>query len=422
MNKTSNQAVCHGYGRIAKFGEQVTRINLGGEGWLTTKGPLGPRPTPDALADLLDTALVVFRAERQLPKRGPTNPNIRYELTVPSRNPSAWEGRPTEVLQELLRFLGNAEWQIIFVQRGGSKDKDRGTVHAGNEVARVALLSGGLDSACGTGCLIPKRGTLLCSLYTRQKEVQRTIAASFGYPAPTQWHLQGAPGRGRSFFYRSFLFLSMAAVTAETWGSHEIVQCENGILASAIPPVSSLSMTRHAHPKLHALFVKLLESLIGGKWHVSNPLWRLTKREAVIALQEKMGPKDAAAITDLTTSCWHLSAPHVFGVKRFDGAKKHVNQQCGVCIPCIVRRTAIPTERFAFDLRSNAVRNHPKLGAHFLEYLELLSAIRSAKTPADFRRVLPAEGLELMDDGWADLKSLERLFRGFTADFFDTFF
>jgi hypothetical protein len=36
--------------------------------------------------------------------------------------------------------------------------------------------------------------------------------------------------------------------------------------------------------------------------------------------------------------------------------------------------------------------------------------------------VLPAEGLELMDDGWADLKSLERLFRGFTADFFDTFF
>src|SRR4051794_15427534 len=107
MKRGSNQAICNAYGRVATFGKQLTHVKLGGSGWLATDGPFGPRPISVAAADLLDIAAVVYRVERQLPRRAPSNPNVNYELTVPLRDPLAWKGRPTELLQELLSFLGN---------------------------------------------------------------------------------------------------------------------------------------------------------------------------------------------------------------------------------------------------------------------------------------------------------------------------
>jgi 7-cyano-7-deazaguanine synthase in queuosine biosynthesis len=423
MKRGPNQAVCKAHGRIAAFGDQLTSVELGGPGWLVTDGPIGPRPISVPAADLLDLATVVYRIERQLQKRSASNPNVKYELTIPLRDPQSWRERPSRLLEELLGFLGNTVWEVNVVSRprqatGFSKIKP-----SDQPVRRVALLSGGLDSACGAGAgLVSVHDTQLCSFYTRQKALQADIAADLDFPRPTQWRQQGSTGPGRSFYYRSFLFLALAAATAETWGAREVVQFENGILASAIPPVPSLAMTRHAHPKLHQLFVKLVDCVLTGRWCVVNPLWQMTKREAVHALEKEIGNKRAAQITSATQSCWNLSAPHVFGVRTLGPDTKHANEQCGVCIPCIIRRTALPREHFAFDLRRNGVRNHAKLGAHFLEYVELLSAVRAARTTAEFRTVLPAEALDLIDDGWVDLNSLERLFRQFAKEFFDTFF
>jgi len=180
-------------------------------------------------------------------------------------------------------------------------------------------------------------------------------------------------------------------------------------------------MTRHAHPRLHALFEQLLNALSGEKWWITNPLWQMTKRQAVAAMRHQMGHQKANAIIALTQSCWNLSSPQVFGIRKFDRQIKYANQQCGVCVPCIVRRTALPRERFAFDLNRDAVRNHQKLGAHFLEYAEFLSAVRAAPTPAELRRNLPAEALDLIDNDWTDLKSLHVLLHRFAAEFFATF-
>jgi 7-cyano-7-deazaguanine synthase in queuosine biosynthesis len=422
MKRGPNKATCKAHGRVAAFGDQWTEVELGGPGWLRTDGPIGPRPISIPAADLLDVATVVYRVERQLQRRSPSNPNVKYDLTIPLRDPQLWRDRPKRLLEELLGFLGNTAWELNVVNRprqatGLSKIKP-----SDQPVQRVALLSGGLDSACGAGAgLVSERDTQLCSFYSRQKTVQADIAAKLGFPSPTQWHQQGTAGPGRSFYYRSFLFLALAAATAETWGAHEVVQFENGILASAIPPVASLAMTRHAHPRLHQLFMKLLDCVLTGRWRVVNPLWQMTKREAVHALEREIGIKRAAQITSATQSCWNLSAPHVFGVRTLGADTKHANEQCGVCIPCIIRRTALPREHFAFDLRRNGVCNHPKLGAHFLEYVELLTAVRAAGTTAEFRTVLPAEALDLIDEGWIELNSLERLFRQFAKEFFATF-
>jgi hypothetical protein len=423
MNRRSDKATFRAHGRIPEFGDQVTQVKVGGPGWLTPHGPVGPHPISGSAADLLDIAAVVYRVERQLPKRGPSNPNLKYELTVPLREPDVWEGRPKALLQELLGFLGNAAWEVSFTSRRGGSLELSETKPSERPVTRVALLSGGLDSACGAGCgLISPLDTQLCSFYTRQKTLQRQIAADLGFSSPTQWQQKGIAGRGRSFYYRSFLFLSLATVTAQTWRARELVQFENGILASAIPPVPSIAMTKHAHPKFHRLFAELLESVLGGPWRIANPFWQMTEREAVEALERKLGAERAARTIGVTQSCWHLSAPHVFGVRELGSATKRVNEQCGVCVPCIIRRTAVPNERFAFDLRHNNVRNHPKLGAHFLEYLEFLSAVRDAATTADLRISLPAEALDLIDDGWSDLTLLDHLLRRFATEFFETFF
>lgn len=180
-------------------------------------------------------------------------------------------------------------------------------------------------------------------------------------------------------------------------------------------------MTRHAHPRLHSLFAQLLVSLLDRQWRVTNPLWSMTKRQAVAAMRSNLGSRKSDTLAAMTLSCWNLSAPHVFGVREFGRRTKRANQQCGVCVPCIVRRTALPLERFAFDLTQDAVRNHPKLGAHFLEYVEFVSAIRAASSPADLRPSLPAEALDLIDSGWTDLESLHSLLREFAAEFVETF-
>jgi len=423
MKRGPNQAFCCAHGRIAAFGDQKTLVDLGGAGWLGTDGPLGPRPITTGAADLLDVATVVYRVERQLQKRGPSNPNVKYELTIPLRDPALWSGRPKQLVEELLGFLGSTQWELNIVHRPSKASGFSKVEHSAPPVRRVALFSGGLDSACGTGAgLVSPSDTDLCSFYSRQKGLQRHLAADLGFSSPTQWHQQSITGPGRSFYYRSFLFLAVAAATAETRSAREVVQFENGILASAIPPVPSLAMTKHAHPRLHRLFASLLNSVLDGKWQVANPLWQMTKREAVQALRKNIGAKRAAQVTSATQTCWNFSAPHVFGVRTLGSETKHPNEHCGICIPCIIRRTALPQGRFSFDLRRSSVRKHPKLGAHLLEYLELLSAVRDTSTSDDFRTTLPAEALDLLDAGWTDLGSLERLFRQFAKEFFDTFF
>jgi 7-cyano-7-deazaguanine synthase in queuosine biosynthesis len=333
-----------------------------------------------------------------------------------------WKGMPQELLEELLGFLGMAEWSIQFARRPRRARQYFQAEPADRSVSRIALLSGGLDSTSGAGAgLISANNTHFCSFYSRQASLQAEIAGALGYPVPTQWRLQGSTGSGRSFFYRSFLFLALGAATAETFGTRQIVQFENGILASAIPPVPSLAMTKHAHPRLHRLLAQLLKSLTGDEWQVTNPLWQLTKRQAVEAMRRELGPKKAGSLASMTQSCWNRWAPHVFGIRTFNRQTKHPNEECGVCVPCIIRRTALPREEFAFDLNQPAVRNHAKLGAHLLEYAEFVLAIRAASDQAELRRVLPAEGLDLVDDGWTDLKSLEALFRRFAEEFVETF-
>jgi len=416
------EAICNGYGRLSSHGPLSVTIATNTPDWLVASTALGPMPVGNRIMDLLDLAVMVFRIERLLPSRRPSNPYARYELTMPVSDPFIWNGKSGETLARLLSFLGRASWDIKFVQRPKSARQYAMAAPLPGTRKSVALLSGGLDSAAGFGAgFVVASDTQACGYYTRQRTGQLEIAQLLRFAPPSQWRAHAESGRGRSFYYRSFLFLALAAATASSFGARTLIQFENGILASAIPPVPSTIMTRHAHPRLHQLFTELIGSLTGEQWTVLNPLLFLTKRQAVQAMEKNIGKALADTITSKTQTCWNLFAPHAFGVRKFDRQIKRPGTPCGVCIPCIVRRTAIPAERFAFDLDRESVRNHAKLGAHFLEYLEFLTAIADERSAAGVRHVLPAEALDLIDDEWFSLDQMAALLKRFAKEFRDTF-
>src|SRR5262249_1832378 len=181
------------------------------------------------------------------------------------------------------------------------------------------------------------------------------------FSAPVQWRLAwtGSPGRGHSYLYRSFLFLALAGATAGSWKSRRILQFENGVLATAIPPAPSFGMTRHAHPDLQRRFSELLSQVLEDGYEIDNPFLLSTKRESLAVAARAARGLDLGNIVGKTESCWYFSS------NRMPGRKKRPGRPCGICIPCVVRRTALPEERCELDLREDRVRNGELSGRVF---------------------------------------------------------
>src|SRR5262249_15259771 len=159
-----------------------------------------------------------------------------------------------------------------------------------------------------------------------------------GYGPPTQWRLVGRRGKQGMDLIRAFMFLTLGAVVAETFGASTVFQYENGVLAMAVPPSGSQVPTRHAHPEFHRRIERLFEAVFAHKMEIRNPFLLLTKREEAAEFSKATRSDLAEVILRQTQTCWRLSQAHV------GGRKKSPFVPCGVCTPCIVRRTARPFE------------------------------------------------------------------------------
>src|SRR5262249_32631070 len=149
--------------------------------------------------------------------------------------------------------------------------------------------------------------------YTQNRSKQERIARRLGFQRLVQlkseWRSAESAGRfGGQFLYRSFLFLSMAAVLANATRAPSLLQFENGPLALAVPPLDIYRMTRHADPLVHKHFSALYECLTGGALAVSNPFVTMTKGEAVSLLRKRLPPDDFKAVIEDTESCWYLNS------------------------------------------------------------------------------------------------------------------
>lgn len=398
---------------------QTIGFNSGSDLKLVTDGQDGLVGISDTAADLLDVAAAVYQIERQLSGRHRTNPPERFELRMKLRKPKAWTSHAIQCLREILRLLGNAEWELD-CSGGVNANPISVATQRARSLRHVALLSGGLDSTCGAATLRGKAQSVqLVSFYTRQKHLQRNIAFELGYYSPIQWRMLWAkePGRGHSFYYRSFLFLAIAAVTAECIGVRSIFQFENGILATAIPPTPAWMMTKHAHPLLQYHAERLFSALLGGEWKIINPFLTLTKKACVEQARKAMKGKPASQLLGNTQTCWYLWS------NRIPGDQKQPGIPCGICIPCLVRRTAIPGERYEYDLQKDSIRNHPQKGLAFRSYYGFLDRVlKAGRSTNRFYGVLPAAGRSLLSGPRPlPLGDVRGLFLSFGKEFMDAF-
>ncbi len=395
---------------------QEIKFNLGKDLFAKVTGLVGPHGFSPTAADLVDVAASVFQIEKQLRGRQRTNPVVKFDLAMRLRNPSAWSKKATTTLSEILNLLGYPAWKVHF-EGGLSAPVPVHQISSVRKIDQIALFSGGLDSACGAISLrSDKARTQLVSYYTGQKTLQVDLARQIGFDPPVQWSLQWgkSAGRGHSYFYRSFLFLALAAATAETWGARRILQFENGVLATAVPPSPAFAMTHHAHPSLHRSCALLFGLVLGGEWTIENPFLNKTKCECVqVAIGSKL--PGVQALLHSTQTCWFYRSNRILG------AGKRPNTACGVCVPCVLRRTALPDERCEFDLKKDSVRNHHTKGRVFRSYYGFLSRILSCDTANQFYSVLPAAGRDLLATGFVQLTDLYELFRQFADEFMRTY-
>jgi hypothetical protein len=325
-------------------------------------GPIGLTGLSPAALDLVEIARVVWEVERNTPKRISSQRVRDVRVRMPLRRPETWTAESLQQLTAILRLLGNAEWSFQFTKRRGLTALDtaaRSLVVSNLGADCVALFSGGLDSTCGLGWLRREHQfPILVSFYgskLKQVDIARALGFDRHFQLTCTWSGGGRRRFGGQFQYRSFLFLTLGAAIAASCEAETLYQFENGPLAISLPPSATYRMTRHAHPRLHLLAGRLFSSVLQSKFRIVNPFLLQTKFESVNLLRGEVRKPTFVTVVGKTESCWNLKSRHVVGA-----IIKSVGQPCGLCIPCLVRRSALRRDDF-----EHAVDFTKKTGKHF---------------------------------------------------------
>lgn len=185
----------------------------------------------------------------------------------------------------------------------------------------------------------------------------------------SEWAVPRSAGLiGGQFLYRSFLFLSLAAVLADATRAPSLLQFENGPLALAVQPLELYRMTRHAHPLVHLHLANLFNQLTGRTLVVSNPFVSKTKGEAVSVLRRHLSEADFKEVVGETESCWYLNSRTIVA----GPPRKKNGQACGACVPCLVRRAALGADdtKAAVDFKNGNgwAERDPVVRVHYEAY------------------------------------------------------
>jgi len=405
-----------------KFGAWQT-VKFADQLQLILSGCFGRRGLSAAAKDLLTVALSVHSIERSLTIYSGTNRPVAFDVRLELEEPERWTTVAVQHLSELLQFQGDATWQWTFLPTKRATSVDSRAVQiVDREIDQAVLFSGGLDSTSGIATLCSNANRIqLVSHYSKQKSDQNAIAEKLGYLPPIQARIvrKELGSRGRAFLYRSFYFLCLGGAAAASYDIKSILQFENGMLAAAIPPAPTYFMTRHAHPIIHRHAEMIFSEIFGGTWTISNPFLSMTKKDAVAAMRKAVGKKLFDQLIPLTETCWYKNS------NQFRGNHAKANgKPCGVCIPCIVRRTAMGISEGEFDLEEAAVKSDPILSREFDAYSQFVDWIKAhQKTPNRILLELPGYVRE-MTRGTSpalDRTQLSSLLDRFAKDFRNAF-
>ncbi|WP_328846453.1 7-cyano-7-deazaguanine synthase [Streptomyces sp. NBC_00258] len=305
---------------------------------------------PDWADDLLRLARAAFLADKLASREKVLDRwTRRFSLSLPVSDPLRWTGTSAGLASALLQMLTGDHWDIR--PRALRAASSQPPIPLGDDwrATEVALFSGGLDSLswaaqragapAGLLLLVTFAEPQLESLQHGVLQTVEKLARDSGRVIKHA-NLRQVPGGrdGRSVETSSRsrgLLYSATAVRAAAASNIPVVYVpENGQLALN-PPLtaarSSALSTRSVHPWTLHLLNRLIRSISGaeGTVTVTNPLAHLTKGEVCKAAVHAGGllPADLEA----TLSC---GAP-----PRRRQNRPHDN--CGVCYPCLVRRSGL---------------------------------------------------------------------------------
>ena len=293
-------------------------------------------------ADLLALAGSIFAVDRAQ-KRGEREEFARtVELHIPVTNVGRLQPL-IPVVEDILRRLSNDTWHINLIQASGALyTPSTAKISPG----KVLLFSGGLDSLAAAVEFSNSPDRLaLVSHITKNRQTVTAQQTLFG-----QLLSKGCNLAHYSFFVsakdkgtfehsvensqrtRSFLFLTLAAITANRLDRRDIVViAENGQMAIHLPLSSAriaAFSTHTAHPDVLAQMRIFLSGAFGFEFTIQNPYVQKTKKEMIKPII------DIAPETLINSnSCWKNS--------RIAKGATH----CGECIPCFIRRVAIESYR-----------------------------------------------------------------------------
>lgn len=318
---------------------------------------LGVR-VPVQSMDFLSIALAVTAADTFVQRsHSPDGWTRQLLIELPLLEAERWIPL-TQQLEEALHFLSGDIWQFKF-SRGGFPPpfpSPRGRLLNRWRLRSrdcACLFSGGLDSAIGViDLLTDKRSPLLVShSYRGDKTYQSKIADSlkgrYSQFSANAYPMTSRAAHGETEITmrtRSINFLAFGSLVACSIGiikkqeKVDLLVPENGFISLNAPltprRIGTLS-TRTTHPH----FIDSIQAIFDAAeiaCNIKNPYQFLTKGEMVAGCKNKTL---LASIIDNTVSCSHW---------------KRNNQQCGVCVPCIIRRSAL----FAGELNEQVDYSH----------------------------------------------------------------
>lgn len=312
------------------------------------------RPTARGL-DLLNIAAGAYAVDRAV-KRKPGSGNDRgirsIQLCFAVHELSFWQlADVTEAVTELLCFLTDENWVLSFEQAATAPIEEaqlRLDLPWPKPPRRIALYSGGLDSAAGLAnrVLDGANDYLLVTvghqsgLRHRCSDQIRRLAHLTKSAVLPHTTLVVALRNGiakrlsrqeRSQRSRAFLFCAAAAVVAQACEIEDIEVFENGVGAVNLPLMAGMlsggMATRGAHPTFLRLMSELSSAVMEKPIRYSLPFASLTKAEMLAPLRDR----GLEVWAQSSRSCVHTSW------------RERNATHCGQCPGCIERRQAFAT-------------------------------------------------------------------------------
>lgn len=301
---------------------------------------LGVQVSPRSM-DFLTIALAVTAADTFIHRKDAADGWTReINLKISLCEPVPWFG-VKEKLEKALCFLSGDIWELDFADDGLAPPEPytgRYELTDLNDLDCVCLFSGGLDSAIGAIDLLDagQKPLLISHAYRGDQQFQNAITPLLSgrfsqFAVNADPHFAYGDNTEISMRTRSINFLALATVGANAvqltnnLPKSTLLVPENGFISLNAPlttrRIGSLS-TRTTHPH----FIGLIQDIfteVGIHCQITNPYQLQTKGEMVASCRDQT---ILSAVFNHTVSCSHWKRSH---------------QQCGACVPCVVRRAAL---------------------------------------------------------------------------------